>query len=147
MCSRFKQLWWSFFRLTDQLSSHEDEADGAGDVKLPSGQPSGVAFRRRHRVRLLAESVGPPQAVHAGGIVTQLWCRVWVYLLWNAQPDGGQSCNLLPDKLSDSNWSNMTFTKWQTNTECLQEDKKIINIPCQRLQLSLNQVLFLRIRC
>lgn len=62
-----------FFHLTNHLSGHEDEADGAGDVKLPSGQTSGVALSPRQRVRLPAEPpIRLPQAVHAGGIVTEL---------------------------------------------------------------------------
>lgn len=66
--------WWQVksIHLTNHLSGHEDEADSAGDEKFPSGQTSGVTFRPRHRVRLLAEPVGLPQAVHAGGIFTEL---------------------------------------------------------------------------
>lgn len=60
------------FHLTNHLPSHEDDADGAGDVKFPPGQTSRVGLGPRRRVRLLTEPLRLPQAVHAGGIFTQL---------------------------------------------------------------------------
>lgn len=80
-----------FFPLTNHLHGHEDEANGAGDEKLPSGQMSCVTFGPRHGVRLLAEPVRLPRAVHTGGIFTQLWCRVWICLLWRTHPERRQN--------------------------------------------------------
>lgn len=59
--------------LTNHLSSHEDEADSAGDEKLPPGQTSHVTLCSPGcEVRLPAEPVRQPQAVHAGGVITPL---------------------------------------------------------------------------
>lgn len=72
--------------LTDHLSQHEDQADHAGNEKLPSGQTSGVAVDLRHWSSHLAELLMLPQANQAGHIFAPLGRRVWTFLLWGSLP-------------------------------------------------------------
>lgn len=79
------------FPLTDHLPGHEDEADGTGHEKSPSGQTSPVPLSRRHGARLLAQPAGPPQAVRAGGVLAGLGCRAGQFVLCRSRPERRQN--------------------------------------------------------
>lgn len=67
--------------LTYQLSSHEDEAHGAGDAQLPPGPSPHITFRPWRGDGLLAEPLRPPQVAHIRGPFAQLPSRIGARLL------------------------------------------------------------------
>lgn len=76
LCKQLKYHSYFFFVPTNHLSSHEEEAHGAGHAQLPPGPMPGVTGRPWRGVGLLAEPLPPPQLVLIRGTLAPFWSRI-----------------------------------------------------------------------
>lgn len=75
-----------FFLLTNQLSSHEDQAQGAGDAELPPGPSPHITLRPWRGDSLPAEPVRPPRVARIRDPFAQLRSRIGARLLGRTAP-------------------------------------------------------------